>query len=105
MPAPVVEETSAPPSPLVETPVVPVAEPVVEVPLAEEPVIEAPTEVPVEPPVAEASQTVTGANARQEELEAMKLTELRDLLASLGGKPSGKNKPVLVDEILEMERA
>lgn len=107
-PVQVAPETSAevvvPVVPVVEEPVV-VAAPIE---LRADPVVEVPVVETVEISVAEeptAAETPVADTTRREELEAMKLTELRDLLTSLGGKSGGKNKPVLVDEILELEQA
>lgn len=70
-------------------------EPAVETPVAPPPVVEEP---PVEAPHEEAKPKPTA-----EELLKLKLPELRDLLVSLGGKASGKNKDDLVSEILERQ--
>lgn len=75
-----------------------------------EPVAEAITEVApeVEAPIAEPAPVVepvvedpTAAKVwSREGLEALKLTELRDIVAAQGGKWAGKNKAALVDDIL-----
>lgn len=69
----------------------------------ETPVPEVVEEVKIEEPAAapEASTEVTSAKTwDRSELEALKLTDLRDIVAEQGGKWAGKNKSVLVDDIL-----
>lgn len=69
----------------------------------EAPVPEAVEEVKIEEPAAapEASTEVTSAKMWDRSgLEALKLAELRDIVAEQGGKWAGKNKSVLVDDIL-----
>ena len=69
----------------------------------EVPVPEVVEEVKIEEPAAapEASTEVTSAKTwDRSELEALKLAELRDIVAEQGGKWAGKNKSVLVDDIL-----
>lgn len=75
------------------------------------PVLEAPTAAPEpapeavsEEPAATEATPVEEAPIEKvwtrEELEAAKLVDLRDVLIALGGKPAGKNKATVVDEIL-----
>lgn len=69
----------------------------------EAPVPEAVEEVKIEEPAAapEASTEVSSAKIWDRSgLEALKLAELRDIVAEQGGKWAGKNKSVLVDDIL-----
>jgi len=74
---------------------------------AEEPVTEpaaeavvASDDVAAEELVEEQEAVASGKVWTREELEASKLTELRDILIALGGKPAGKNKATVVDEIV-----
>ena len=77
---------------------------VVDAPVQEEaPVPEAVEEVKIEEPAdaTEASTEVSSAKMWDRSgLEALKLAELRDIVAEQGGKWAGKNKSVLVDDIL-----
>ena len=84
---------------VVTAPVVVVAPEVPEVPTAvSEPEAEAVSE---EPAATEDSSEPVGAKLHtREELEALKLTELRDLVSTQGGKWAGKNKATLVDDII-----
>jgi hypothetical protein len=50
--------------------------------------------------IEEQEAVASGKVWTREELEASKLTELRDILIALGGKPAGKNKATVVDEIV-----
>lgn len=73
-------------------------------PVEPEPPISAPepaAEAVVEEPVATAdsSETTAAKVWTREELEALKLTDLRDIVSAQGGKWAGKNKAVLVDDI------
>jgi hypothetical protein len=88
-------------------PVVVVAEPPPEPVLAVDVPAVAPAEevvssddVPAEELVEEQEAVAAGKVWTREELEASKLTDLRDVLIALGGKPAGKNKATVVDEIL-----
>jgi hypothetical protein len=85
---------------VVTTPVVVVVEPEVpEVPTAvSEPEAEAVSEEPAA--TADSSEPVDAKLHTREELEALKLTELRDLVSTQGGKWAGKNKAALVDDII-----
>jgi hypothetical protein len=65
---------------------------------ASEPAVEA---APEEPAVTVASSEPAAAKVwTREELEALKLTDLRDIVSAQGGKWASKNKAVLVDDIL-----
>lgn len=84
---------------VVAAPVVVVEPAVPEVPTAvSEPETEAVSEEPAA--TADSSEPVGTKLYTREELEALKLTELRDLISTQGGKWAGKNKSVLVDDIL-----
>jgi hypothetical protein len=84
---------------VVTAPVVVVAPEVPEVPTAvSEPEAEAVSEEPAA--TADSSEPVDTKLHTREELEALKLTELRDLISTQGGKWAGKNKAALVDDIL-----
>jgi len=80
-------------------PVVIVEPEVPEVPTAvSEPEAEAVSEEPAA--AADSSEPVDTKLYTREELEALKLTELRDLVSTQGGKWAGKNKATLVDDII-----
>lgn len=90
----------------VPAPVVVVAEPqpepvpVVDAPAAPAEEVVSSDDVPAEELVEEQEAVAAGKVWTREELEASKLTDLRDILIALGGKPAGKNKAAVVDEIL-----
>jgi hypothetical protein len=95
--AEVVTEVAATPVPVEPEPAPPAEEAPISAP---EP---APEAVIEEPAATEATSTEAAAAEKvwtREELEAAKLVDLRDILIALGGKPAGKNKAVVVDEIL-----
>jgi len=74
-------------------------EPVPVAPEASEPVEEE-VSAELDAPEAPASEPAAEKVWTREELEAAKLVDLRDVLTALGGKPAGKNKAAVVDEIL-----
>ena len=106
VPAPQIVHASVAEEPAAEVAVLAAAPEEIAAP-AEEPVTAPATEevvasddVAAEELIEEQEAVASGKVWTREELEASKLTELRDILIALGGKPAGKNKATVVDEIV-----